>query len=216
MIRNGGVQIYFRAILVFAWKDAAQTAAQEAAERSERVRAQQQVTAEEQERLAAKEAGEPAPQQAADELEKVFEPLRNTDGQSSREMRAAATALSSCLRAAVVSKAAEEKSAKDAARAAESAQEATRAPGRVPHAADEASPRTPRGRPRRTRRGELSGTKDAAAKPRGVKRGSEGSEDAATRPRQRSKSAWQLLKDAYTPAFIEKSLDVKASCLCRV
>ena len=58
MMRNGSVQIYFRAISVFAWKDAAQTAAQEAAERSERVRAQEQVTAEEQERLAAKEAAD--------------------------------------------------------------------------------------------------------------------------------------------------------------
>ena len=58
MMRNGGVQIYFRAILVFAWKDGAQTAAQEAAERSERVRAQQQGAAEEQERLAAKDSAE--------------------------------------------------------------------------------------------------------------------------------------------------------------
>ena len=38
--------------------DAAQTAAQDATERSNRVRAQQQVTAEQQERLAAKEASE--------------------------------------------------------------------------------------------------------------------------------------------------------------
>ena len=34
MMRNGSVQIYFRAILVFAWKDAAQTTEQGAAEQS--------------------------------------------------------------------------------------------------------------------------------------------------------------------------------------
>ena len=74
MMRNGGVQIYFRAILVFAWKDGAQTAAQEAAERSERVRAQRRVTAEQQEQ----EAAEADAQRAAEEAKRLRAELQAT------------------------------------------------------------------------------------------------------------------------------------------
>ena len=149
-------------------------------------------------------------------LAKTLEPLSlETEGKSSKEMRAAASLLSSMIRKKAVEKAQQEKDERKAAKEAKVSQKRPRAVKEASPAEEPSSPRTPGRKPRKKmRQDELSVAKQQRTRTRrasGANEGAaeEGREKKARKPN--AKSAYAFFKDDERPKFLQQHPDVKPS-----
>ena len=147
-------------------------------------------------------------------LAKNLEPLSiETEGKSSKQMRAAASLLSSLIRKKAVEKALEERNERKAAKDAKVSQKRPRAVKEASPAEEPSSPRTPGRKPRKKRgQDELSGAKQQRARTRRASGANEGAaeEGREKKPKKpRAKTAFDFFKDDERPKFLEQNPSVK-------